>query len=243
MSLIQTISLLSSKNVIPEDAVERNLLLRSFGYDNVIKTFQSLDYLIGMLFLENKMLVEPWDITVRYADPIFKVALVDVYFYPLEVTVPYWMCIDSVIEAGLSPLFCRDNKEIQDMAFISENQKHELISCMFNAPIKDSNNEIYYPELSFHIQYVLDVIFGVRGYDTKDGITYVATDLNLADKWRKAICAEGKNKMKKLVSTDRYLAFVQGIDKLNLQRQQASPVYVQQQEENKQNLQTLMSRL
>lgn len=212
-SLKETLKQLSKKNVIPADITERNDLLRLLGYD-CIKTFYWLDNLIAMLFLEDVYLIAPWTINVRYVDPVFKVVQADVYFELLECVIPMWMCVDSIIDAGKAPLFSPDNDVIQDMAFMCENQETSLLSSMFLDPVKDSDGEMYYPELSFHIQYVLDVIFGIRGYDTPNGKTFVATDINLADKWRKAIVNEGKHKMKTIVKSDRYRRFVLGIDDL-----------------------------
>jgi hypothetical protein len=167
-----------------------------------------------MMFLENKYLVAPWTIKVRYSDPAFKVLLVDVYFHPIETVVPMWMCADSIIEAGKAPLFGAHGKEVQDMAFLSDNQEHYFLTALFEEPVKDENGDLYYPELSFHLQYLLDVLFGIRGYETADGLAYVATDLDLADKWRKAICSEGKAKMKASVKSERYLNFAFQLDRL-----------------------------
>jgi hypothetical protein len=242
MSLTEILKLLSKKNIMPQDAVERNSLLRSFGFD-CIRTFQQLDNLIAMLFLEKVYLIAPWTIKVRYADPVFKVALCDIYFEPIETVVPMWLCVDSIIEAGKAPLFSVDNKEIQDMAFITLQQESDILSCMFYPTVKDENNEMYYPELSFHIQYVLDVIYGIRGYDSPKGLLYVATDLKLADKWRLAICAEGKRKMKKLVGTQRYTMFVAGIDNLNTVRKETSPVFAEEREKSSNSLTALMAKL
>lgn len=242
MSLKELLKLLSDKNVTPLDAVERNSLLRSFGFD-CIRTFQWLDNLIAMLFLEKVYLIYPWEIKVRYVDPVFKVALTDVYFEPIDTVVPMWLCIDSFIDAGKAPLFGANNKEIQDMAFMTEYQEHEILSSMFLPAVKDDLGELYYPELSFHFQYTLDVIFGVRGYDSPDGLKYVATDINLAEKWRKAICAEGKRKMKKLIGTQRYNMFVTGIDKMTNDRKETSPVFAEEREQSFNSLQTLMSKL
>ena len=242
MSLKEVLALLSKKNVLPLDAAERNYLLRSFGFD-CIRTFHTLDNLIAMLFLENVQLIYPWEIKVRYVDPVFKVALTDVYFKSLEVVVPMWLCIDSVIEAGNAPLYNEYNKEIQDMAFISVQQESDVLSSMFLPAVKDINNEMFYPELSFHIQYVLDVIFGVRGYNSPKGLIYVSTDLKLANKWRLAICSEGKNKMKIVVGTNRYSMFVLQIDKMNTERKETSPLSAEERERSSNSLTALMSKL
>ena len=242
MSLTEVLKLLSKNNVIPLDAVERNHLLRSFGFD-CIRTFQQLDNLIAMLFLEKVYLIYPWEIKVRYVDPVFKVALTDVYFQSLETTVPMWLCIDSIIEAGKAPLFCQNYKQIQDMAFMTDYQETEIISSMFLPAVKDDTGELYYPELSFHIQYVLDVIYGIRGYDTPDGVKNVATDLHLADKWRQAICAEGKRKMKKVIGSQRYNMFVTGIDKMSTVRKETAPVLAEEREKSFNSVQVLMSKL
>jgi len=154
-----------------------------------------------------------------------------------------WLCIDSIIEAGNAPLFSVDNKEIQDMAFITPQQESDILSCMFYPAVKDEDNELYYPELSFHIQYLLDVIYGIRGYNSPKGLLYIATNLQLANKWRLAICAEGKRKMKKLVSTQRYNMFVAGIDNLNNVRKETSPVFAEEREKSSNSLTALMSKL
>jgi hypothetical protein len=240
MSLKVTLQRLSEKHVIPADAEERNYLLRLLGY-NCIRTFYQLDNLIAMMFLENKYLVAPWEIKVRYCDPVFKVALTDIYFQPIDTVVPMWLCIDSIVEAGKAPLISEHNRQLQDMAFMCESQESTILSCMFFDTVNDENGDPFMPELSFHIQYVLDVIFGLRGYNSDTGMVYVATSLDVADNWRKAIVDEGKKKMKKVLSTQRYKHFLVDID--SLEEKRTGPVQREQKEYNENVVLQLASKL
>ncbi len=178
------------------------------------------------MFIENELLVYPWTISVRYVDPVFKVALVDVHFIPLNTVVPMWMCIDSIIEAGKAPLFGAHGRQIQDMAFMCEEQEHSLILSMFKDHVI-VDGEPLFPELSFHIQYVLDIIYGIRGFEgVDDKLYYVATDWTLAEKWRTAICIDGKISMKKAVTSNRFYTFISELYQLQDKREEKSVVEI-----------------
>lgn len=227
-SLKETLKLLSSKNIVPADTEERNSLLRSFGYQ-CIRDFYQLEKLITMMFIENELLVYPWKISVRYVDPVFKVAHVDVFFEPIKTVVPMWMCIDSIIKAGKAPLFGAHGRQIQDMAFMCEEQEHSMILSMYHDHVIE-NGEPLFAELSFHIQYVLDIIYGIRGFKGVDeNLYYVATDWDLAEKWRNAICIDGKIRMKKAVTSNRYHSFVSELYGLQDNREDKSLVEIAEQ--------------
>lgn len=238
MSLKATLQLLSERNVVPLDIEERNYLLRSFGF-NCIRSFDWIDNLLNMMFKDG-MLLYPWEIKVRYCDPVFKVALIDLNVNCIDFPIPMWVCVDSIIEAGKAPLYNDYFDEIQDMAMMCPEQEQAIISSMFLEPVKDGN-ESYWPELSFHIGYIFDVLFGVRGYDGPDGKIYVATNLQIAAKWRDAIVAEGKRKMRSVMKSGRYNNFVCELD--TLEASETKPVREEKKIEDFETIKTLSARL
>lgn len=211
---------------MPRDREEKMFFLDSLGI-TLVKTFSELDKHFHMLF-NNNVLIYPFDVRVRYACYNFKVALVDFYFERLEVVVPYWLCLETISDAGLQPLITLEGQ--QDMIWMCENQAEELLNSTVCEPITDESGNTYYPETSYHVKYFFEVLYGLRGYEDENGKKYcVATDLDIANKWRDAIVVSGCAKMKNLLETNRYFKFLDKVDKMTVEQESKKMVMVDNQ--------------
>jgi hypothetical protein len=207
---------------VPRDREEKMYFLDSLGF-TLVKTFNELDKHFSMLF-NNNVLVYPFEISVRYACFNFKVAHVDFYFQPLQVVVPYWLCLETISDAGLQPLIRLEGH--QDMVWMCDHQAVELLNSTVNVPVKDNKGKDYYPETSYHLQYFFEVLYGLRGYEDDNGKKFcVATDFTIANKWRDAILAEGCNKLKNMLETNRYFKFLDKVDHMTVE-QEKKKIYV-----------------
>lgn len=221
--ITEVISLSKKHSLIPETTYEKNNILRNFGI-NELCTFHKLQHFIRMVYLDNSI-IYPWDIKVRYCDPIWQVAHIEFYIVPLEITLEYWMCINTIRDAGLSPLYDEHNNILQDMAFMTAEQGDSLFASTFLDPVKDGD-KLLYPELSSHIQYLFDVVYGIKGYATGSGdIVRLCTSQYWANKWKEACIKDGIYKYRKVLTTNRYLAFIDNIETILLNKEKVPIIH------------------
>ena len=220
LKITEAICLSNKYGLVPLNTFDKNYILNNFGIKG-LSTFYDVQNFIRMVYLDN-MIIFPWDIRVRYCDPIWQVAHIEFYIHPLEITLEYWMCINTIRDAGKSPIYDEHNNILQDMAFMTETQSDSLFATTFYEPVKDGD-KLLYPELSGHIQYLFDVIYGIRGYSDSNGnYSRLCTSQYWANKWKEACIKDGIYKYKKVLKTDRYLKYIDDIDYVIMNKGEAS---------------------
>jgi len=211
--ITEVISLSREYSIVPTQYEEKVDLLKNFGITQLSTFYQAIKQ-IQMVYL-NDVLIYPWTVSVRYCDPIWQVAHVELYIHPLELYLDYWMCVNTIREAGNNPLYNEENHIVQDMAWLCEDQSDSVYNSTFLDPVLDWNNKIIYPELSAHVQYLFDVIYGIKGYPDSTGkLHYVATSQKWAQKWKEACINDGYKKYGKIIQTKRYLDYINNINTL-----------------------------
>jgi hypothetical protein len=236
----QALELIASRGTITESYEERNFLLRNLGYPNLL-SFYLLDNQLTMMY-KNNILAYPWDIRVLYVCPFSMVCQVEIYYQPIDTTLTYWMDIDTIAEAGLNPVVNREKGYAQDMAWMHKDQAVHVRESALMPPVILLGRERY-PELEDHINYLLEVLYGVRGYEDMDGkLHYVATSHQIANAWRDAILAEAGRKMEKVLSSKRWYQYIDRIDRLKKLNIHTKPTELQVETTTK-LIQTLAARL
>jgi hypothetical protein len=234
------LELIASRGLVTESYEERNFLLRNLGYPNLL-SFYHVDNQLTMLH-KNNLLCYPWDIRVLYVCPFSMVAQVEIYYQPVDTTLTYWMDIDTIAEAGLNPVVNRERGYAQDMAWMCKEQAVYLRESALMPPVILNGRERY-PELEDHINYLLEVLYGVRGYEDANGVLhYVATSHQIANAWRDAILAEAGRKMEKVLSSKRWYQYIDRIDKMKQLNIHTKPTE-QEVQVTTELIQTLAARL
>jgi hypothetical protein len=234
-----TLNRLRERGVIPCGTEERNYLLRSLGFKQVMSFHDYTNHFFMLII--NDIPVYPFQVRVRYADPYIGVVQAEVYYEPLETCVEYWLDVDTIVEAGLAPVIhACGNGQAMDMAFMCKEQEQSFRESLFAQAVIEDGERLY-PEASFHIQYVLEVLYGVRDFEQDGKLTRIATDIAMAESWRRAIMAEGKSKSKKVMQGRRYAAFLSALE--DLEDKHVVPVTVEKKEQNDSIINKLMSKL
>lgn len=236
---------LSDKGVNPQDPEERASLLSSLGFH--LWSYYHVETYISMLH-ENTcpktgevMIPWPFEISVDYCDPLLQVARVSIYFAPLKITLEHWMDIETIREAGSSPVLMADGTQM-DMAFMCEAQNQQMYESMFMQPVV-KDKELHWPELTYHVQYVFDVLYGCNHtYKGSDGNYYrQLTNIDQAKAWRDHAIKLGYKKYEQLLSTERYQQFCNHLLYVETQVEETKAVH--SKEEVLSNIRKLSSRL
>lgn len=207
--------LLDSLNIrgfIPESYEERNLLLRSLGC-NLLKSFFIIDNQLNMVTKQGTVLY-PWDLRVLDVDPMQRIVQIEMYLHGPDTTLSFWMDVDTLIEAGNNPVVNTERGYALDKAWMCEEQPAYINEAMLIPPVILFGRERHV-ELEAHIDYLLQVLYGVRGYEGPDGkLSYIATDIQLAESWCRAAIIDGEAKAEKVLGTKRWYAFLDRMDTL-----------------------------
>lgn len=199
------LSKISKAGVHPRSPEERGTLLSGFGF--TLYTYYELQNIHDMMMDEN-LNVYPYNLRVTYCDPQLEVGRVEITYKGLDsLVLNWWVDLETVREAGLSPLML-PNGDVVDMAWMCAEQAQSMYNAMFNTPVKDGDAHLW-PELSYHIKYLFDTLYHTKHKVKLTNKTeeHFINSIAQAESWRDHFIKLGNIKYRKLMDTERYQAW------------------------------------